>query len=206
MESAIHRNGFSPPVNVENTANCCAIGEGMVGQAMGVKNYVVISIGAAGIACGVIADDRLVIGPHGMAGEAGHIVAKENSAWTPGGTDVTLENAASHGLPAHLDMLWNARNYGKPKEIIDDVMDVIARMATSVAHVFDPKMIIFGGELSVLEGFASEISKKMRPYPSDVHKNVMDIRISKLGFDTPLYGASDLWPTRSFVRDGQFSR
>lgn len=60
------------PVVVENDANAAAWAELRFGAARGAHSAVVLTIGT-GIGGGLIVEDRLVRGAHGVAGEVGHI-------------------------------------------------------------------------------------------------------------------------------------
>lgn len=58
-------------VLVTNDANAAAIGEMVFGAAVGMKNFVVITLGT-GLGSGFVVDGKLVYGEDGFAGEIGH--------------------------------------------------------------------------------------------------------------------------------------
>lgn len=61
---------FQLPVVVQNDANCAALAEQWIGNAQGVENYIVISLGTA-VGCGIIINNAIYQGAHGAAGEVG---------------------------------------------------------------------------------------------------------------------------------------
>jgi len=67
LEAAIDR-----PVLIENDANAAAVGEQWQGAAIGLKDFLFITIGT-GVGGGVVLDGRLWRGPGGRAGEFGHV-------------------------------------------------------------------------------------------------------------------------------------
>lgn len=60
------------PVVVNNDANAAAIGEMIYGVAVGMRNFIEITLGT-GVGSGIVVDGRLIYGENGNAGELGHI-------------------------------------------------------------------------------------------------------------------------------------
>ncbi len=72
------------PLAVENDANAAALGEAQFGAGRTHENFLYATLGT-GIGGGVILGSKLYTGPHGDAGEIGHIIM---NAWaTEGATD-----------------------------------------------------------------------------------------------------------------------
>lgn len=82
------------PVVVENDANAAAWGEFRLGAARDVSSAVVITVGT-GIGGGVILEDRLVRGTHGVAAEIGHIKVVRHGRRCGCGQRGCLESYAS---------------------------------------------------------------------------------------------------------------
>ena len=59
------------PVVVTNDANAAAVGEMVYGNAKGMKDFIVITLGT-GLGSGFVSNGRLINGKHGIAGELGH--------------------------------------------------------------------------------------------------------------------------------------
>jgi glucokinase len=64
---------FKVPVAVTNDANAAAIGEMLFGDAKGMKNFIMITLGT-GLGSGLVVNGDLVYGHDGFAGELGHTV------------------------------------------------------------------------------------------------------------------------------------
>ena len=66
------------PVNVENAANACALGEVWFGRHDEHLRHLVAVTVSEGIGVGVLLNGQLVHGAHAMAGEFGHMTLDEN--------------------------------------------------------------------------------------------------------------------------------
>jgi glucokinase len=82
------------PIRVDNDATCAAWGEHLAGAARGVTDAVCVTLGT-GIGAGIVADDELVRGAHGFAGEAGHMVVDPDGPLCPCGQRGCWERFAS---------------------------------------------------------------------------------------------------------------
>ena len=63
---------ISGPTLVTNDANAAAIGEMTYGSAVGLKNFIVLTLGT-GVGSGIVCDGHLLSGTRGFAGELGHV-------------------------------------------------------------------------------------------------------------------------------------
>lgn len=63
---------YKLPVSTANDANAAALGELLFGMGKGMEHFVVLTLGT-GLGSGIIANGKLLIGAHGMAGELGHV-------------------------------------------------------------------------------------------------------------------------------------
>ena len=189
------------PVKIENDANCYALGEGMAGLAVGVKDYVVLTLGT-GIGCGIVSDGRILSGAHGMAGEAGHLVVVGNEpckcggmghAETLSGADGTARRAKAAGLPGDFKELWSMRRGQGASKILGVTIDALARTVASISHILDPELIILGGGMSAAPGIAEVVHDAALPYMSNPFKENLNIKVSALGNSAALYGAASLF-------------
>ena len=72
------RSRFSDtPVFVTNDANAATIGEMVYGNAKGMKDFIMITLGT-GLGSGFVANGELIYGHDGFAGEFGHIIVERN--------------------------------------------------------------------------------------------------------------------------------
>ncbi len=62
------------PVRITNDANAAAVGEMTYGAALGMKNFIMITLGT-GVGSGIIINEDVVYGHDGFAGELGHTCA-----------------------------------------------------------------------------------------------------------------------------------
>ncbi|MFT4736265.1 MAG: glucokinase [Cyclobacteriaceae bacterium] len=67
---------YSVPSYMTNDANAAAIGEMIYGNAAGLQNFMVITLGT-GLGSGIVANGELIYGHDAMAGELGHVLIKE---------------------------------------------------------------------------------------------------------------------------------
>ena len=68
----------STEVVITNDANAAAIGEGVFGNAKGMDDYVVITLGT-GLGSGIVSNGEMIYGHDGFAGEYGHIMVDSRS-------------------------------------------------------------------------------------------------------------------------------
>ena len=82
------------PVAVDNDAKALALGEGWLGAARGVDNYLAMVV-STGIGGGIVLDGQLLDGAHGNAGHIGHVVVEPDGRPCPCGGRGCLEAEAS---------------------------------------------------------------------------------------------------------------
>lgn len=64
---------YELPVAITNDANAAALGEMMYGEARGMQNFIVMTLGT-GVGSGIVVNGELIYGHDGLAGELGHAV------------------------------------------------------------------------------------------------------------------------------------
>lgn len=198
---ALLARGLDLPVRIENDANCYALGEGSAGEARGMRDYVVLTMGT-GIGSGIVANGRLLTGSRGMAGEAGHIVIEGDAPCGCGGkghaetlaaADGTVGRAKAAGLPADFKELWSMRGDASADTVIETTLDAMARTIASVMHMLDPEVVVLGGGMSRASGIGDAVYERTLPYLARPYQNSLDLRISRLGDEAALYGAAALY-------------
>ena len=65
------------PIYVTNDANAATIGEMVYGNAKGMKDFIMITLGT-GVGSGFVANGQLIYGHDGFAGEFGHVIVERN--------------------------------------------------------------------------------------------------------------------------------
>ncbi|MCD7963345.1 MAG: ROK family protein [Rikenellaceae bacterium] len=82
------------PVYMTNDAKAAAMGEMIYGDAKGMKNFIVITLGT-GLGSGFVVDGRLMLGHNSIAGELGHVTINPNGRICGCGRRGCLETYAS---------------------------------------------------------------------------------------------------------------
>jgi len=87
-------NHFHVPVALGNDANLAALGEWMFGAGQGHAHLIYVTI-STGIGGGIINDNRLMLGTHGLAAEIGHVTVIPDGPTCGCGSRGHLEAVAS---------------------------------------------------------------------------------------------------------------
>lgn len=126
---------FGIPARLTNDANAAAVGEMMYGSAVGMKDFIMITLGT-GVGSGIVANGQLIYGHDGFAGELGHIVIIPEGRNHPGtGIKGSLEAYASAtGVARTACEFLDER----PKE--DSLMRTYAKEEIDARVVFDCAM------------------------------------------------------------------
>jgi len=204
---------FNVPVTLGNDANFAAYGEWKYGAGQGHHNLIYLTI-STGIGGGVIMDDHLVLGEHGMATELGHMMILPDGPLCGCGQPGHLEAISSgtaiaafvtaelkKGTPSILTLTPPLTS----KEISNAALagDALAKIAYQRAgtylgmalanylHIFNPSIIICGGGVS----YSGDLIFK--PARETMAKYVMDpeylqgltLTTARLGDDAGLMGA-----------------
>lgn len=158
---------FKVPVRLGNDANLAALGEWRYGAGQGHHNLIYLTI-STGIGGGVICDDRLLLGAHGLAAELGHVTVALDGPICSCGHRGHLEAFASgpaiaryaaeqiaQGVPSSLgqNRHLTGRDISMAAEQGDPLAKAaMARGATFIGQalanyltIFNPSIIILGG-------------------------------------------------------------
>jgi len=173
---------------VDNDAKALALGEGWLGAAVGVRDYLAMVV-STGVGGGIVLDGRLLDGDDGNAGHIGHVIVEPDGAVCGCGAQGCLEAEASGTAIARVT--------GRPAAEADDEVRrrtgrLVGRGVASVANLLDLDLVLVAG--SVALGFGEpfftaaqeEIDRRCRiEYSRDTV-----IRPGGLGADGPLVGAA----------------
>jgi glucokinase len=149
------RKYYNIPVSITNDANAAAIGEMLFGNARGMKNFMVITLGT-GLGSGIVVDGRLLYGADGFARELGHTVVDPEGRQCRCGKKGCLETYASAtGLVRTALLLINERCDPSPlramdfKEITSKMIFELAQKGDEIAlEAFDQTAKILGMKLA----------------------------------------------------------
>lgn len=205
------------PVKSGNDANVAALGEMWQGGGKGYTDIVMVTLGT-GVGGGVIIDEKIIAGKHGLGGEIGHIHVRdeETEHCNCGGVGCVEQVASATGIAreARRKIVASStpsamRKYGDnitAKDVLDEakagdalaleVTEIVGRylglMLAQVAMTVDPEMFVIGGGVSKAGQFLIDIIDKYYDHFSPISKNKGKIGLAKLGNDAGIYGAARL--------------
>lgn len=205
------------PVLSGNDANVAALGEMWQGGGKGYRDIVMVTLGT-GVGGGVILNEKIVAGGHGLGGEIGHIhVRDEEKEYCNCGGQGCLEQVASAtGIAREARRVLAARTeesgmrvFGEgitAKDVLDCakagdvlanvVMETVSRylgqVLAQVALTIDPEAFVIGGGVSKAGPFLLEGIQKYYDKYTAISKNKGIITLAELGNDAGIYGAARL--------------
>jgi len=199
------------PCAVENDVDLAALGHAWKGDAQGIPDYVVLSVGT-GIGAAVVVDGRLLRGRNQAAGEVGNLVldkallrssrpdgigAFEVLASGVGIAAAAREAIARHAAgrvlghagpqPSTADV-FAAAGTGDPTAslMVQEVRDYVAMGIIAIASVVDPALVILDGSVGrALGPYLSEMDGVL----NDHLAAPPDLIISSLGSESTVIGA-----------------
>ncbi|HYM27791.1 MAG TPA: ROK family protein [Steroidobacteraceae bacterium] len=186
------------PVAIENDANAAAIGEGWLGTAKGLREFVFIALGT-GIGAGVVLDGRIHRGAHYLAGEVAFfpMTGEQLRAgdWqhclegSVGGRAMDHRAADLLGERATAAELFAAARAGQPAAAawLAETQEYVAMAVAQIAALLDPEAIVFGGGVAIAQGEAFLASVRNLALPCT--PGTPRILLSSLGEDAQILGA-----------------
>lgn len=171
--SSMLEHEFHVDIIVDDSVRCMALSEKRYGEAKTLGNFLYIYIGK-GVGSGLLLDGRIYRGLHGVAGEFGHITIRENGhlcncgnrgcleahvSITPIIQDVvqSLSEMVHSSLRGILelkgtltleDILMESERGDKLANVtINNVSENTGTGIASLVNVFDPGVVILGGEV-----------------------------------------------------------
>ena len=143
-----------------NDANAGALAEHRYGAGRDTDDMVYVRL-SAGIGAGIVAAGRLLLGTGGLAGEIGHLPVVQAGPVCRCGNRGCLETVASPvaiarllqdswGQPITPDDLPRllAGNSAGALRVLEDAGEAIGRALAGLVTLFNPQMIVIGGELA----------------------------------------------------------
>ena len=151
------------PVAMENDANAAAVGEGWLGAAKGMRDFVFIALGT-GIGAGLVLDGRLHRGAHFVAGEVAFFPMTREQLragdWEHclegqvGGRAAARRAIELLGRHAKAADLFEAAKAGDAAAVawLTETQEYLAMAVADVAALVDPEAVIFGGGVAMAQG------------------------------------------------------
>ncbi len=175
------------PTFVDNDAKALALGEGWVGAARGVRDFIgmVVSTGVGG---GIVLDGRLLDGADSNAGHIGHVIVEPDGHECGCGAIGCLEAEASG---TGLTRILGRSPVGAPPEVVARAGRMVGRAVASVANLLDLRLAVIAGSVALGFGepfFAAAQAELDERARLDFARGAV-VRPAGLGADGPLVGA-----------------
>ena len=184
------------PVHADNDARVALAGEVVWGAAKGKRNVVMLTLGT-GVGGALLVDGRIVRGEKGGAGLLGHLTVDPNGRFCDCGNRGCLEtvfsaraieaealNAIYRGTESLLterfkddfsqltcQAVFQAAAEGDKVALVirDEATTTLAAAIAGLLHVFDPEVVILGGQIveagdSLLEPIRSEVAWRTKRF------------------------------------------
>lgn len=205
------------PVKSGNDANVAALGEMWQGGGKGYSDIIMITLGT-GVGGGVILNQKILDGRHGLGGEIGHIHVRDDE-WEHcncGGVGCLEQIASATGIAREARRKMAAddrdsalRRFGDDvtaKDVLDaakagdaladEVVEVVARYLGlalgQAALIVDPEIFVIGGGVSKAGQFLVDRIFKYYDFFTPISQNKAKIGLATLGNDAGIYGAARL--------------
>ena len=207
-------------VKVTNDANAAALGEMIYGGGIGMRNFVMITLGT-GLGSGIIVNGDLVYGHDGLAGELGHVTVVPDGRQCGCGSKGHLETYCSAtGIKRTVfELLAQTNNSESPLakipyneltskmvyeaalqkdplalETFNITGEILGRSLADTVNILSPEAIfLFGGPIAAGELLFKPIRESLEHYVLPFYRNKIKILPSKLKLGTAaVVGASAL--------------
>jgi len=180
--------GLDLGVSVDNDAKALALGEGWLGAAVGVDDYLAMVV-STGVGGGIVLDGRLLDGALGNAGHIGHVIVEPDGAECPCGARGCLEAECS-GRSLE-------RRLGRPAaeaslEVVERTGRLVGRAVASVCNLLDLRLALVAGSVALGFGepFFAAAQAELASCSRLLFSTGAVIRPGGLGPDGPLLGAA----------------
>ena len=188
------RDELNIPAVVENDVKSAAMGEMNFGAGVGHDSAFVLTVGT-GIGGCLILDGKIHRGASGHAGEIGYMPFETDKFEALGSTSALVNKSLKYYPEKNLDngkKIFEAIDAGDEgaKKLVDEMTDILARGISNIMLIANPEVILIGGGISEQkEKLIDPIIEKIKTYvPENIFEST-DIKATKLGNKSGLYGA-----------------
>ncbi|MGW4380571.1 ROK family transcriptional regulator [Kitasatospora sp. NPDC004531] len=195
---------FDRPVTVGNDAEMGARGERAHSGGHALNDLIYVKA-STGIGAGLLLDGRIYRGASGISGEIGHIQLPDTGTWCRCGNRGCLESVASivevrrrlahvlaPGARVELPPLAELADTPAAARVIGEAGRTIGRVLADLVNCLNPAAIVIGGELGLAGGpLITGIRESVDRYAQPAVAEAVEIRASRLGLRSELYGAID---------------
>lgn len=200
-----------------NDANVAALGEMWQGGGKGFSDIVMVTLGT-GVGGGVIIDQKIIAGKHGLGGEIGHMRIREGEkeqcnckgygcveqiASATGIAREARRRMAASGTASELRRFGDQvtaknvldcakRGDGMALEVMETVCYYLGWALSMVSMTVDPEVFVIGGGVSKAGIFLLDMILKYYKEFTPISENKAGITLAELGNDAGIYGAARL--------------
>jgi len=185
----ILENRYQIPVQVNNDANCFALGVKHFGVGKSKRNIVCLTLGT-GLGAGIIINSKLYAGNNCSAGEIGMLpYLNHNYEYYCSGQ--FFKNEFSYCGEEIYNLAKN--NDKKSLEIFNLFGKHIGNLIHAVLLTYDPEMIVFGGSVSkTYDYFQKSMAEEIKKFKFDNISEKIEIKVNDLD-NIALPGAAALF-------------
>jgi predicted NBD/HSP70 family sugar kinase/biotin operon repressor len=197
------------PVVVDNDANLGAIAEHQHGAGRGVADLLYVKL-ASGVGAGLVLGGRLHRGATGLAGELGHVVAREGGAVCRCGSRGCLETEVSTRRllellrPVYSDDLDLAgllrlddAGEAPVRRVLTDAGHTVGRVLAGVCTTLNPARVVVGGSLGASPTLVAAIRDGVDRYAHPEAAASCEVVSGKFGGRAELMGSLALAISRA---------
>lgn len=212
--------GTGIPLYIDNDANVAALGEGWKGAGENGKDVVFVTLGT-GVGGGIIAEENLLHGNVGAAGEIGHLIVEPEGYLCTCGNHGCLETVASATGVVRLarDLSEEYAGDSELKGLIDDGQELTAKTifdqakagdplavivadkfffylglaCANIGNLLNPETIVIGGGVSAAGDMLLEgVEKYFQQFAFPSIRTSTKLKLAQLGNDAGVIGAGSL--------------
>ncbi len=217
----ILKKEFEIPVFLDHDPNCMALAERWLGVAKGIKNLLFIRLSMGGIGMSIVINGEIYRGANGNAGELGHVIVENNGPRCTCGNYGCLEVFASGRsllqkvekavkMGRFVSLSGNSGKDSRDNITIDSIIETARKgdshirelfeeagtymgiSLSNMINLFNPELIVIGGELSKCEKFFMQTIKDIVNQKAWKWSN-RNIKASELGDSSAAIGAAMLF-------------
>ena len=189
---------LSLPVEMENDANCAALGEVWIGSAKDFQDVAFLVIGT-GVGGAIVKDKKIHRGKHFHGGEFGYMLVDEGFeilSWTGATGGMSKKIAEEKNLPKDemngkkaFELLEQGDEVAK--NAIEKMYMNLARGIYNIQYCFDPEIFVIGGAISERSDFIEKVDEKIKIIIDKVKvaKIIPKVVRCKFGNDANIFGA-----------------
>ncbi|NIP31822.1 MAG: ROK family protein [Candidatus Dadabacteria bacterium] len=204
-------NKLNLPIEIENDANCAALGEYWIGESKKVSSLIILTIGT-GLGGGIILDDKLWNGSNGMGGEIGHMTINPEGPRCNCGNYGCIESYVSAEAIRRIvgetedlkQQLINIKKEDIPEELMKlalkknkiavkiwkDLGKYLGLGIANLVNILNVEMVIIGGGLSnAWELFIKQTKDEVKKRGLSGPVENLKIKKASLGDDAGIFGA-----------------